>query len=273
LFPNTIRIVDRLPPIRLVSLLFLLFAITGCNTKIEGCLELNASNFDFEAESPCDGCCTYPTANLSLTQKWNDGNYTNTDTLYDINHQPYIINDLKYFLSAWSWQDVDGMVYTVDSVSVPCNTEILTYTPDILTADTRKFAYPLGTIRLAPMTDSLFMTFGLVEDFSCLENNDETTPVNLNDQSPLWNSETASLETIRLILQRDLESVTFDTIFITTKLDFRLPYTLFFTKGMNESFNLTVDYAQWFQDADIGDLPSFEISILNHLQGSITPTN
>ncbi len=232
-----------------------------------------ASNFDFEVDRACDDCCTYPKMNLSLSQKWNERNYSNLDTLYDIHAKPYKINDLKYFLSSWAWQDSDGITYTVDSVHADCLSSILSYTPDILTADTRQFSYVLGTIRLAPLSDSLKMTFGLVEDFSCLDENDASTPQNLTKQSPLWNQKTSMLETLRLVIQRDLDTVTYDTVFLTTKLEFCLPYELSFRKGFDEQFAVTVNYSLWFQDVDISDLSSFQTSIKAHLPGSITPTN
>ncbi len=244
----------------------------ACNTRTEGCLELNANNFDLDAERPCKDCCTYPSINLLLTQKWNDDNFSNEDTLYDIHAQPYKIQDLKYFLSSWSWNNSDGDIFTVDSISGTCNQSTLMFTPDILTTDTRKFNYKLGTIRVAPLADSLFFTFGLVEDFSCLDPGEASTPSNLKAQSSLWNPNTAMLATLRLVLQRDLEIATYDTVFLTTKKDIYLPYAFQFRNGFNEQFNLTINYAQWFQDVDIGDLTSFENSIVAHFEGSISPT-
>ncbi len=257
----------------LFILLVLLSVNMGCNTRIEGCLDLNAANFDFEAERSCDDCCKYPSAILSLTQKWNADNFSNEDTLYDGQGQKYLIIDLKYFLSSWAWQDSDGKIYTVDSVTATCGTEDLTYTPDMITADSRKFSYALGPIRRSPITDSLSMVFGLVEDFSCLDPTNKATPANLTENSPLWNKQTGLLETLRLVLQRNFETVTFDTIFLTTKVDFRYAYAREFRAGKNDTFALAVDYAQWFQDVSVANLASFPISIENHLSGSITPTN
>jgi hypothetical protein len=270
---TTIKTIKAKVPSGFLLLALLLTGSVGCNTRIEGCLDLNADNFDFEAELACEDCCTYPKMNLSLTQKWNEDNFSNEDTLYDIHDQPYIIQDLKYFLSSWSWRDGEGHRYTVDSVNAACHATTLAYTPDILTTGTRQFSYTLGTIRLAPLTDSLFMTLGLVEDFSCLDPDDESTPSNITDQSPLWNKETGTLETLRLVLQRDLNTVTFDTVFLTTNFEFRLPYTVQLRSGFSEKFDLTVNYALWFQDADTGDLSSFGTSIINYLPGSISPTN
>lgn len=250
----------------------LLCICTGCNTRIEGCLDSNAENLDFNAEIDCDGCCTYPSISLSLTQKWGDRNFSNADTLYDIHLQPYKIQDLKYYLTSWSWSDISGNVYTVDSVEAGCNEEVLRFTPDILIADTRQFIFPMGTIRKSPATDSLYFSIGLEEDFNCIDEEDPDTPSGITKQSPLWNPQTSSLETIRLVLQRDLSAEDYDTVFISTNVKNVLGYSSQIVKGLDTQLNLTVNYALWFQDADIEDLSSFNTSLLNHLEGSIFRT-
>lgn len=254
----------------LVSLLVLV--ISGCNTRIEGCLQANAENFDLNAEKPCDGCCTFPSMGLLLSQKWNERNFANTDTLYDIHGVSYKISDLRYFLTAWSWVDGEDVTYTVDSVNAECGSEVLSYTPDILMIDTRQFTYTLGTIRQSPVMDSLFFTLGLVEDFSCLDPDAADTPESLTESSPLWNPETQQLETIRLVLQRDITAEQLDTIYISGRLTGRIKNYLDLAPGIDGQMKLTVDYGQWFSDADVQNLASFSQSILNHFQGSIFQT-
>lgn len=260
------------PGLWLLALLLLVFAGISCNTRIEGCLQANAENFDLNAERACDGCCLYPSMELSLTQKWGDRNFTNGDTLYDIGGKQYKIIDLKYFLSSWVWHDTEGNYITVDSVEASCDEDILRFTTDNLIMDSRQFVYTLGTIRESPLIDSLQLALGLYQDFSCLDTSDTDTPVALTNQSPLWNAKTGKLETIRLILQPRLDQETTDTIFITTNDIVRLGYNLQLKPGTDARFDLTVDYAQWFIDADVNDLNSFGHSIETYFAGSIVRT-
>lgn len=252
--------------------ILVILASAGCNTRIEGCLQANAENFDLNAERACDGCCMYPSMGLSLTQRWGERNFTNGDTLYDVNDKPYKIIDLKYFLSSWVWHDTEGNYITVDSVEASCDEDILRFTTDNLIMDSRQFVYTLGTIRESPLIDSLQLALGLYQDFSCLDTSDTDTPVALTNQSPLWNTTTGKLETIRLILQLSLDQETSDTIFITTNDIVRLGYNLQLKPGTDARFDLTVDYAQWFIDADVNDLNSFSQSIKNNFAGSIVRT-
>jgi len=250
----------------------LIILSTGCNTRIEGCLDVNAENFDLNGERPCKDCCTYPMMQLSLTQKWNDANFSNDTTLYDEQLQPYFITDLRYYLTTWSWIDDEGNQFTVDSVEGDCNGSTLTYTPDILIIDTRKFLYTLGTIRVAPHIVSLHASLGLTEDYSCLDETDPQTPSVVTDQSPLWNTQTGKLETIRLIVQRDTSIESLDTIYIDYQLENTLGYDYQLENGKNTPLTLSVNYAQWFKDVNVDSLSSFETSLRNNIAGSITRT-
>ncbi|MBP7238680.1 MAG: hypothetical protein KBA14_00505 [Saprospiraceae bacterium] len=252
--------------------LLLIILNTGCNTRIEGCLDVNAKNFDLNGERPCDDCCTYPSMQLSLTQKWDDRNFANTDTLFDSNLDSFKITDLRYFLTSWSWIDEDGNQFTVDSVEGDCNGSTLGYTPDILIIDTRKFLYTLGTIRVAPNLVSIHATLGLTEDYTCLDETDPMTPAAVTDQSPLWNNQSGKLETIRLIVQRNLAVELLDTIYVDLHLENTIPYDVQLANGKDTPLALSVNYAQWFKDVDVNDLSSFETSMLNNIAGSIIPT-
>ena len=248
------------------------FSTVGCNTRIQGCLDVNANNFDLNAELSCDGCCTYPSSLLSLTQKWNDRNFASTDTLYDLHGQPYKLRDLKYFLSAWNWKDSNGSLYTVDSVNAICDDDQFTYAPDNLMIDINQFIYTMGTIRQSPNIDSLYFLIGIAQDFSCLDTEDPETPSELTNQSPLWNPQTEALETMRIVVQRDLNTENFDTVFIANTAQIQLPYSYQMVAGENTSFTLTVNYAQWFQDVDISDPNTFAMSLIANFAGSISRT-
>lgn len=250
----------------------LIMLSSGCNTRVEGCLDVNAKNFDLNGERPCNDCCTYPSMQLSLTQKWNDENFNNADTLLDPQSQPYIITDLRYFLTTWSWIDDEGNQSTVDSVEVDCNGSKWKYTPDILIIDTRKFLYTLGTIRVAPLLVSVHASLGLTEDYTCLDKTDPKTPAAVTDQSPLWNAQSGKLEAIRLIVRRSLDLETLDTVYVDVHFDTTLVYDYQLENGKDSPLALSVNYAQWFKDVNVMDLSSFETSISNNIAGSIIPT-
>ena len=262
-------------PERIVFLLMcssLFIAEWGCNTRTAGCLDPNANNFDFNAERDCDGCCTFPVMSVTLSQKWNDKNFATTDTFYDSQNNAYQIVDIQYFLSSWSWKDADHNLYTVDSIAADCAGETLTYTPDINLIEPRLFVYPLGTFRISPVIDTIAFHLGLVEDFSCLNDTSTTTPGILTPASPLWNPDTKTLSTIRLVLNINIVDSLLDTVYIDLHHPFSIPYQHELKRGTNYSFLLTVNYALWFQYVNIEDLNSLPSAIEQGLEGSFSRT-
>lgn len=233
----------------------------SCVSRVEGCLDVAASNFDFSADRSCEDCCTYPLLSILLSQKWNDRNFSTTDTLMDKNGLTYKINDLKYFLSSWYWLGSDLQLYTVDSAEISCSGGFLSYTPDIILVDSRQFQYSLGTIRQSPVIDSVGLKLGLNPELDCIDATSTGIPPVFSSSSPLWDKLSGTRATIRLVLQLDTSVQTFDTLFIHTTQNIGFAYDFSFKAGIPASIKVTVDYGRWFSTADIFDLNSFQTSI------------
>ena len=249
-----------------------LLVISSCNTREVGCLDPDASKFDLTAEKDCPDCCTYPSLSISLSQKWDDRTFAVTDTLKDMHQQPYLITDIRFLLSSWRWTDLASNRYTVDSVQFECENESFLYTPDLLLIDPRLFTYTLGTIRTSPQMDSVFLSFGLAQDFSCADPADPDLPVALQAGSPVRDPATGTLHTMRLILKRNPQVEVLDTLFVSGGIPIALAYPFSFDRGINTQWRISVNYADWFRDVDVLNLDSFQPSVLAGLQGSFFPT-
>lgn len=257
---------------------FWLFLIVGnilffqsCNTRIEGCLDINAKNFDLDAEKACDDCCEYPPILLSVSPKWNDKNFTTLDTFFDINGASYKIIDLKYILSSFSWNGTEGIVYSIDSAEIDCGPNTTTYTPDIILINPGKVDYILDSIRLFPSISSFKMKLGWSPHLECVDETSENVPVLFSDESAVWDSAQNARAAVRIILQRDISMEVFDTLFVHTCQEILIQYDLALQPGMDTRLKVSVNYAQWFMDALVHDLTSFSPSIEGNIEGSFTP--
>jgi hypothetical protein len=267
----------RLPEYANVPLFFVIFALVtlnGCNIKQEGCLDIAAENFDLDADKPCDGCCTYPSVSLSLSQKWNDENFNrDTSVTYpDKDGQHYKIIDLRYLLSSFVWIDENGENYTIDSSEIACNSETIRYTHDLIVVDPKKFVYVLDTFRLSPAIRSLHLKVGWQDELQCVDETGDDVPSEFSDASPLWDTLADSRAAIRIILQRNLSVRQFDTLYLHTCHEIQLPYEFDFVPGKDTQLNITVNYALWFQNADVDDLNSFSSSVVENIAGSFSRT-
>ncbi len=75
------------------------------------------------------------------------------------------------------------------------------------------------------------------------------------------------------MLQLDTSIQTLDTLYIHTLQSIGLGYDLSLEAGIPTTIKLTVDYAEWFSNADIHDLNSFQSSILNGVKDSFSKTH
>jgi hypothetical protein len=256
---------------RFWMVMVVVIVLQSCTTREQGCLDIYASNFELTAEKDCDGCCLYPALNVALSQVWNDSSFNVESPLLDSEGDSFKIIDLKYFLSAWILYGTNDEQYGVDSALLGCIPPMV-YSPDAIVADARQFNYQIGIIRDAPTIDSLCVTLGLDNTYPCIEEDTTNAFVELTRRSPLWDPSADALRSIRLVLQRDLQSEIFDTIFIDFKAREEIPFPLTFARGAATALRMSVDYEPWFRNVDAQDINSFAPSIIAGFPGSIFAT-
>ena len=133
----------------LVGLAVLLLA-TACNQRQPGCLDLEALNFDVEAEKNDVGECDYPTMFLNVTYMWADTIFR-TGTVYtnDLG-QDLSIDAFHYLFSQFSIQrsgaaDLRAIERTEWYVDNP-TPRYIDALDDFIFADRSTFNFAVGTI-------------------------------------------------------------------------------------------------------------------------------
>lgn len=250
---------------------FCLLLLPSCFTRIPGCLDLAATNYDLDADRACDDCCTYPTLQLTLTQHWNGENFNSDNVYHDALLQPFRITDLKYMLSHWIIKE-NGQRLRIDSASFLCNNVSMEYYPDIILVDSRQFQYDLGTFRHAPKVDSILFAIGVPSELSCIDESAENILPSLQESNPLYSSTTDMFHTLRIIYQPDTGIIDMDTLLIDGLYPVQIPFDTIYLPGQDQDMGVTVDYGQWFNQADIRDSISVRNSIIAQWHNSFTQT-
>lgn len=89
-----------------------LFALPSCYEDVEGCLNVNATNYDLDADIACtDNCCTFPSLSLSVTHKYGEAPLRQDSFYVDAANHQFRINRLRYY-----WSDVKLITSNNDSI-------------------------------------------------------------------------------------------------------------------------------------------------------------
>jgi hypothetical protein len=128
-------------PLLLLPLLF-----SSCYEKEEGCLDIQAVNFDPGADLACEDCCTYPSLSLRVEHRviFDDTIVPfRYDSLYSVEPFPDVnfrVHRLRYLISGIRLLNTEGEGRVTDTVSVyvsqnPGDTTSLIAVNDFVLAD------------------------------------------------------------------------------------------------------------------------------------------
>lgn len=97
--------------------------ISSCYTPTDGCLNIDATNYDASADEPCDDCCTFPNLNLkithSITTPGTSGqdsciNHSADSTLNNLANNFFQIKGMEFYLSDFQLVMPDGSISEVE---------------------------------------------------------------------------------------------------------------------------------------------------------------
>lgn len=98
--------------LKLSGLLLFALLFSSCYEDVEGCLDVNATNYDLDADIICpDDCCEYPELSIRFRHTY-DGEPLSSDRFYiDGAGNQFRINQLRYY-----WSDVQLLTANGDSI-------------------------------------------------------------------------------------------------------------------------------------------------------------
>lgn len=200
-----------------LSFFSLCFCLSSCYEPIEGCLDVNSSNYLVSADRACDSCCVYPAFNLNIKTVFNGEDFLPIDTLVNTVGDSFQLTDFYFVLSRFNLTQSDGLVSTSDTTEFLCN-GVTTFLPNdlVVVAPSSSFS-TVGSIQSGDGYTAIDFLLGL-DDCSHdtgLNYIDEDNELNLLDT--LFNS-----------------SVGFTTLFVELNDSLRIQL-----QGQAESLNIT----------------------------------
>ena len=112
-----------------------LVVLNACYEDQEGCLDINATNFDVEADINCPDCCTFPMLQLDYQHKAETADTTINFSYESITYQdgagnPFRVRSVQYYLS-----DFHLIIPGGDTVQVADTIQINSFTGASITPE------------------------------------------------------------------------------------------------------------------------------------------
>ena len=245
----------------------LVFLSSGCYERKEGCLDVEATNFDVEADDACGACCRFAQLKLSFLHRLTE---EDTLTVFQLNtpypHTPdsldfFSITALRFYISDLRLVNIEGQEFTVSDT---LEYKYLSPAGDTLKSSlVDNFAYAdrsnvgdieIGTFRTTGIFTKVKFNLGLENPAAgALPSGFPAThPLFFKNDSTNW-SEDAGYVFNWVEFLRDTLPETEPTVIKITEPDLikiELAHDFEIKKGADINVVLKINYLEWFEGVD-----------------------
>lgn len=243
----------------LKPVLLLLFCciIGSCNVREPGCLDIEAENFDFEADRHDESLCVYPNLVLNVLYQWSDSSLQ-LGFLYRNDHgMDYAIHNVQILYSGFILENADGESLMIDDrvdiLPVSCDlTAAVSVPDDFLFVDRTTFNYVIGAFRESGLMDSTKVRIGVNEMLTpiCISALPVTHPLRTTRAG--YDEGVGEFALGRFVISRDSVNAVRDTIFaygLSEELLFDVSRT--FVQGKPDTLFMEIDFERIFSPVDL----------------------
>lgn len=239
---------------------FLVLFLVSCNTKEEGCLDIRATNFTFDADKSCSDCCTYPKLFFRISHAWNDTLPFRQNQVYTTTeNDTFRVVRLDYLFSDFRLAGSGGVTETIEeNLDIWCERngipEMELIRDDLIVINLTNLTYQIGTFA----SDDLFLegscTLGLPDSYDCAIADSVSIGGPLATESILYNAELMRRFFGRMIIQKDTASDVMDTLFLpNTGMELNFDLNRSFRTGRPDTIFCSIRYEEWFESIRLAD--------------------
>ncbi|NND35064.1 MAG: hypothetical protein HKN76_20935 [Saprospiraceae bacterium] len=256
--------------------LFLSFLILGCYEQKEGCLDVLASNFQFDADVDCcrkDGecCCQYPKLIISVKHQYEGENLSAGKVYHTAQGQPFFIQSIRFLASGVLLIDNSEAVSIVDEIEVETSEQNNIIVPDDFTIfSSTSFSYTIGDFTRPGTYSALQFNVGVDDAIQAADPAQfdadhalaagSSSVRNSTDQLLLydiaWIPDTASMQVVNLQATAD------QLVPVVVPLEGSK------SAGVSITIPVVIEYSSWFSDIDL-DQDLEEVQKQKILQGLV----
>lgn len=244
----------------LLPLAFCLF-LSACYEPKQGCLDIEATNFDAAADKNC--CCEYPKLVMVVSQRFNDKTWS-PDSLYESAPGHLIrLRNTAFYFSEFNMVAANGETVVVPDTATlavfgpnPGDTLFSLFRNDFQLVRRTQVAYPVGGFRQPGLFLSASARLGLSEEANKVVPSKAPSGHPLRPQSEeLWAGRDTGFVFLQLVVSRDTAAATVPDTLSFTRFDFDNLVigsggNFVHTSGYDFQMLLVVDYGAMLQGVD-----------------------
>jgi hypothetical protein len=256
--------------------------LQACYTPAEGCLDIEATNYDVAADDPCEDCCTYPSLQFRFNHELVYPDTTlrlRYDSTYPVPGDPsqrFRLQRVQFYISGINFGSVGGNKGISQKVQLRMpdgtgDTTLQSVTDDFLVVDRDILGgRNLGDFRTNETLTSLNFSVGLSEEIRSADPRVLPTshPLGLQADSLNWDPATGLIG-FQLVLQPDTLSA--DLIEVALEQPIPIPLSLTPALQVERGFDLevvmSIDYLSLLEEIDWQNVTAagLESSIVSQL--------
>ena len=250
----------KFPKPVLLPLMFIIITLIfqNCLEPTEGCLDVNATNFDVTAAKNCDkSCtCTYPSLIIATNYTSGTSNFNfNTTYKNDIGDSFRIVSTQLYLSDFQLINDKNVTIRTIDSVSLTRATDTIKVLNNYaLVGKNIGFDFTIGTFNSTDKFTKVKFRVGLddVATKTIPSKMPSTHPLSTKADSMYLSSQNQYIFN-KFVIAKGVNFKDTLRINITTPTDLEFVKALSFPLGFNASIPLTINYLQFFKGVKFSD--------------------
>lgn len=148
--------------------------LIGCNTREEGCLDLEAVSFDVSAEKQCGDCCTYPELFWNAAYQWDTVSFVLNKYLPVLSGDSILFTNAAILVNNIRFLEIDGDTLRIlDELVLECEdgeqTEEIQIVDDFVIINRSRFDYSMGMRKTSPAITGLKGQVGMNPELQCYD--------------------------------------------------------------------------------------------------------
>jgi hypothetical protein len=264
--------------------------ISSCYTPTEGCLDIDATNYNASADEPCDDCCSFPNLNLKITYTvttqgtFGEDSIVNhsasftfnnlADNFFQIDGMEFYLSDFQLVMSDGSIAEVvDEMTFMIYDDAILQTSKDTTVKDDFVLIKRSSPNYTIGEFRRPGTYVELRFRVGIDERLSSIDtdtlasshplSSDNLMHFEMRDSGFVYQEFSLVKDTLTNSTEIEVYQIGKET---ANSVQVILPFFVELEPGFDMEIPLKVNYSTWLKDINfaVDDIETIKTTIVSN---------